>query len=221
MAKDPAVLLYTSDFISGVSDLTMEERGQYITLLCLQHQKGRLTKKTIDISCPNLSEDVLSKFTKDKNGNFYNKRLEKEAEKRREHSKKQRQRALDGWKKRKATADAAALPLEDENEDVNNNIKDNRFFSEFWNLYNKKVGESMCKTAWGKLESDTKSIILEKLPKYIESTPNKKYRKNPYTYLTEEAWKDDVEVEEKKVYGSKEKLKQELEYVKRLKEGLE
>ena len=125
MAKDPAFLFYSSDFLTGVCDLTFEERGQYITLLCLQHQKGRLSKKVIDISIPNAAADVLAKFQKDENGNFFNERLEKESEKRAQHAEKQRQRALSGWKKRKenqnpdkATANATALPLENENENV-------------------------------------------------------------------------------------------------------
>lgn len=36
MAKALTVLFYTSDFLSGTSFFTMEERGQYITLLCEQ-----------------------------------------------------------------------------------------------------------------------------------------------------------------------------------------
>lgn len=125
--KDPAFLFYSSDFLTGVTDLTMEERGQYITLLCIQHQKGRLTPKMIQIAAREASNDVLSKFCKDDQGNFYNERLEVEAKKRSEHAEKQRQRALKGWEKRKkekkksdATADATALPLEDR--DVNENI---------------------------------------------------------------------------------------------------
>ena len=121
MAKDPAFLFYSSDFLTGISDLTMEERGQYITLLCIQHQKGRLTKKLIDITINNILPDVISKFKVDRKGLYYNERLEIEAKKRTDHAEKQRKRALDGWKKRKATADATALPLEDVNEDVNRN----------------------------------------------------------------------------------------------------
>ncbi len=119
MAKDPAFLFYTNDFLTGVAELTMEERGQYITLMCLQHQKGSLTKKLIMINVPGVTKDVLGKFKKNGEGNLFNERLKKEIIKRQEHAEKQRKRALDGWKKRKATADATALPLE--NEDVNEN----------------------------------------------------------------------------------------------------
>ena len=84
--KDPAVLFYTSDFLSGVADLTMAERGQYITLLCLQHQKGRLSKKTILLSVGKVSSDVLAKFRTDEEGCYYNTRMEEEIKKRAAYS---------------------------------------------------------------------------------------------------------------------------------------
>ena len=130
--KDPAFLFYSSDFISGVQDLTMEERGQYITLLCLQHQKGHLTEKMIRLCCGNAAADVMAKFRQDENGLFFNERLETEREKRKAHGEKQRARAIDGWKKRKSnncdtdaaastTAYATAMPLENVNENENIN----------------------------------------------------------------------------------------------------
>ena len=127
MSKDPAFLFYSSDFISGIQNLTMEERGQYITLLCLQHQTGHLTEKMIKISVGNATADVLAKFRQDDGGAYFNARLEAEIEKRKEHSEKQRQRAKEGWKKRQndaennATASATAMPLEDEDENENRN----------------------------------------------------------------------------------------------------
>jgi hypothetical protein len=130
--KDPAFLFYSSDFISGVQDLTMEERGQYITLLCLQHQKGHLTEKMIRLCCGNATADVLAKFQQDDDGLFFNARLEIEIDKRKAHAEKQRVRAIDGWKKRKnqtcdtdatasTTAYATAMPLVNENENINEN----------------------------------------------------------------------------------------------------
>ena len=130
--KDPAFLFYSSDFLSGVQDLTMEERGQYITLLCLQHQKGHLTEKMIRLCCGNATADVLAKFRQDDEGLFFNERLEIEVGKRKAHAEKQRIRAIDGWKKRKnitsdmdatasTTAYATAMPLENENENRNEN----------------------------------------------------------------------------------------------------
>ena len=85
--RDPAFLFYPADFLVGASGLTMEERGQYITILCLQHQKGRLSEKTIRLSLnlkslSEISGDVIEKFCIDENGLYYNKRLEHEIGKR-------------------------------------------------------------------------------------------------------------------------------------------
>lgn len=80
--KDPAVLFYTADFLVGVQGLTMEERGQYITLLCLQHQQGHLSEKTMALAVGTLSEDVKSKFLVDENGLFYQERMDVETAKR-------------------------------------------------------------------------------------------------------------------------------------------
>ena len=110
----------------------MEERGQCITLLCLQHQKGHLTEKMIRLCCGNATADVLAKFQQDDDGLFFNARLEIEIDKRKAHAEKQRVRAIDGWKKRKnqtcdtdatasTTAYATAMPLVNENENINEN----------------------------------------------------------------------------------------------------
>ena len=83
MAKDPAVLFYTSDFLISTMLLSMEDRGKYITILCLMHQQGRLTIEEIEtgINCK-VSENILKKFKTDENGKLYNERLEQEKEKR-------------------------------------------------------------------------------------------------------------------------------------------
>ena len=84
MAKDPAVLFYTSDFISGTITMTDEERGKYILLLCLQHQKGKLTER--ELTSVKDMDAVYSKFEKLEDGFYYNVRMKEEAEKRKKYS---------------------------------------------------------------------------------------------------------------------------------------
>lgn len=96
--KDPAVLFYTSDFLSGVMGLTMTERGQYITLLCLQHQKGHLTEKDIELAVGSASADVMAKFISDDEGKYFNKRMEEEAEIRRRFTESRRKSSLSRFK---------------------------------------------------------------------------------------------------------------------------
>lgn len=88
--KDPAFLFYSSDFLSGTMLMTDEEVGQYIKLLCLQHQKGHLKEKDMLNICKTYNEDIFSKFKKDEEGNYYNERLEHEANKRKAYSESRR-----------------------------------------------------------------------------------------------------------------------------------
>tara|TARA_B100001059_G_C17815319_1_gene574863 strand:- start:631 stop:1326 length:696 start_codon:yes stop_codon:yes gene_type:complete len=204
MSKDPAFLFYSSDFLTGVSDLTMEERGQFITLLCLQHQKGHLTKKVMQLQCHGTpTADVLAKFRIDENGLYYNERVEQEREKRAAHSVKQRENALKRWNKNKSSTkqtlsngNATAMPLENENEneDVNEIIVEiYPAFSDFWNLYDKKIGSrDKIEKKWNSITQKTKEQIIDYLPAYLEATPDKTYRKNPQTFLNNKSWEDEI-----------------------------
>ena len=60
--------------------MTMEERGQYITLICYQHQKGHISLETIRLLVGNVSVKVLNHFKIDENGLYYNERMDKEKE---------------------------------------------------------------------------------------------------------------------------------------------
>jgi hypothetical protein len=85
MPKDPAVLFYTSDFLSGTFCMSNEQVGKYIRLLCLQHQKGMLTEKDMLNICQTYDVDIFEKFTK-KDNFFYNERMFNESERRKSYS---------------------------------------------------------------------------------------------------------------------------------------
>ena len=68
MSKDPAVLFYTSDFLTGTMTMTNDQVGMYIRLLCLQHQKNFLSEKDMLSICKSYDEDVFSKFEKNYQG---------------------------------------------------------------------------------------------------------------------------------------------------------
>lgn len=86
MAKDPAVLFYTSDFLSGTFTMDYEQKGKYITLLCLQHQKGKLTDKDLKAILEDTDIEVFEKFIKADDGFYYNMKLKTEAERRKNYS---------------------------------------------------------------------------------------------------------------------------------------
>lgn len=84
MSKDPAVLFYTSDFISGTLTMSYEQKGKYIILLCLQHQKGHLTKKDMLNICGSYDKDIFDKFI-EIDGKFFNERMKNEIIRRKEY----------------------------------------------------------------------------------------------------------------------------------------
>lgn len=84
--KDPAFLLYTSDFLTGTLTMTDDQVGKYIRLLCLQHQKGRLTEKDMLFICKSYDKDIFDKFIKTIDDLYYNNRLEEEINRRKKYS---------------------------------------------------------------------------------------------------------------------------------------
>jgi len=90
MGKDPAILFYTSDFLVGTYYMTNEQVGRYIRLLCMQHQQGHLSEERMLNICKTYDKDIFEKFIKDDNGLYYNKRLDEEANKRRNYVESRR-----------------------------------------------------------------------------------------------------------------------------------
>ena len=107
--RAPAFQFYADDFLAGTMTMTNEERGAYISLLCLQWSKGFVTELDIQRIClgmPTHSHGICqSKFQADPESRYRNQRLEVERSKQKERSEKQRDIANLRWNK-----DAKAMP---------------------------------------------------------------------------------------------------------------
>lgn len=119
MSKDPAVLFYTSDFLTGTILMNYEQKGKYITLLCIQHQHGIIDKNSFDLIVGN---DIMikSKFLENTNG-FYNQRMLEEANKRKSYCESRSLNKL-GKKHNKKICESYDKHMENENEDVNRDV---------------------------------------------------------------------------------------------------
>jgi hypothetical protein len=146
MAKDPAVLFYTSDFLTGTFSMTNEQVGKYIRLLCLQHQKGKLTEKDMLSICKAYDEDVYLKF-RNEAGLFFNERMFNEGEKRKKYSESRKKNAQTP-KNQLKTKKAYAEHMENANVNVDINeslivIKGGRFkINEVGDLPEIKIGSA-------------------------------------------------------------------------------
>ena len=88
----PAVLLYYEDFLNGTAEMTDEEVGQYIRLLCYQNAKGHLSPEFLSrlFGDRPVKEYVLDKFNADENGCLFNIRMESEIQRRVKYSESRR-----------------------------------------------------------------------------------------------------------------------------------
>lgn len=71
--------------------------------------------------------------------------------------------------------------------------KEHSRFAEFWDLYGKKVDSKKCEAKFNKLSKKEVEAVFEILPRYLQSTPDKQYRKNPLTWLNGKCWNDEVQ----------------------------
>jgi len=113
--KAPAFQFYADDFLAGTITMTNEEKGAYITLLCIQWSRESLTESDFTRVCigmpPHSQRICQSKFQIDAEGNFRNPRMETEREKQDQYRQKQTDNAKKRWVGN-ATAYPIALPVD-------------------------------------------------------------------------------------------------------------
>lgn len=70
--------------------------------------------------------------------------------------------------------------------------EENEMFVTWWELYDKMVGRKDCEKKWQKLTIKEKEACIAAAPAYVASTPDKRFRKNPLSYLNQKAWNDEI-----------------------------
>jgi hypothetical protein len=192
MAKDPAVLFYTSDFLSGTFTMDNEQVGKYIRLLCLQHQKGKLSEKDMLSICKAYDNEIWDKF-KVEDGLYYNDRMYNETIRRQKFSESRRNNAKSPKKESTSEAYAKHMETETENRTITINENINIDFEWFWNEYDKKVGDKQkLKKKWNKLTDEERQNAMNYIDLYKQSVPDKQFRKNPETFINNKSWNDEI-----------------------------
>ena len=126
MSKDPAMLFYPSDFLTGTMFMSNEQVGIYMRLLCSQHQHGgSIDKDNFNALVKSDDKLIRSKFIEDKNG-FYNERLLEEMMKRERKTSNLSEAMKSSWAKRKSEKQATSKPVASENINRNKNRVKNK-----------------------------------------------------------------------------------------------
>jgi len=67
-------------------------------------------------------------------------------------------------------------------------------FEMFWSLYDKKVGITKAKSGFMNLTLEDMGKAIKGVKAYVDSTPNKEWRKNASTWLHQRCWEDEIPV---------------------------
>ena len=71
-------------------------------------------------------------------------------------------------------------------------------FEQWWNFYDNKKSKSVAQKKFLALTLENQETCLKVVSQYVASTPDKKYRKYPVTYLNQESWNDEISNGEQK-----------------------
>jgi hypothetical protein len=66
-------------------------------------------------------------------------------------------------------------------------------FDDFWDIYNKKVGDkSKCEKLWNKLKDEERTSIIKITPGYLTTFPEKQYQPYPETFINQRRWENEI-----------------------------
>lgn len=206
--NNPAILWYPSDFISSTIFWNNEQCGAYIRLLNYQFTLGHLSLEQMkQITSDEL---VLSKFVKDKKGKYYNKRLEKEIEKRQNYCASRSKNKL-GKKKKdminisKSYDKTYDLHMGNENENININNNINNNLEYLIDYFNNNIHSIVYKeyeelTKWKEIFSE--QMIIKAIDEAVlHNARNMKYINAILKNWKDKGYKLPSDIEEKEKEG--------------------
>jgi hypothetical protein len=69
---------------------------------------------------------------------------------------------------------------------------DDNGFSEWWDMYGKKIDRTKCFNKWKKLTAKEQFDCIKATPAYVASTPDLQFRRHPMTYLNNKSWENQI-----------------------------
>lgn len=197
-------------FLEPIEDIAYRRMLDYIYLneCHLPNDIEDIAKKINMRSHIDSIANVLREFFDLTDDGYMNDRAEQEIAKYQEKSDKAKKSANARWNKKGSKAsnnkdsserNANALPSQSEGNanhkprTINQELITSLPFDDFWNAYDyKKGGLTKPKAKWQSLTIEQQELIMAHIPDYVKSTPAKKYRKQPMTYLNNEGWLDEI-----------------------------
>lgn len=189
MAKDKKSFILYTDLIHTVSKLPNDKAGELFKYI-LEYVNDN-DPQTDDLLLQISFEPIKQQLKRDLN------KYETYIEKQKANGKKGGRPKANVTQKTQAFISKpkkADSVNDNDSVNVNDNVNEiNIAFDVFWNLYDKKVGsrERLTKK-WNALKDEERKSIIAYIPKYKISQPEKKFRKNPETFLNQKSWNDEI-----------------------------
>jgi hypothetical protein len=177
MAKDKKSFVAYCDWLESFEELTDEEAGKlakhlfrYVNDLNPE-APDKITKMCFIPIKQSLKRDLV--------------KYEERADRARENG------AKGGRPKTQKTQLVISEPKKPDNVNVSvNDISIGTDFDTFFKAYGKQVDKIPCQREWLNIEREEHAKILEHVSKYVNSTPDVKFRKKPLNYLKDRTWLD-------------------------------
>lgn len=195
MSKDFAFMFYPGDYLRDTQCLSEKAQVAYDRIMCEHMRNICITQKQLNFFTKRLSPDEFAElmFILHETNNGYE--IEWVAESIRERIAYNDSRSKNRKGKIKEDMKTYDSHMEGEGEGEDNSIikSINVPFEKFWNLYDKKRGDkSKLSKKWESFSDEIRLEIMAYLPKYIQSTPDKSFRKDPQTFFNNHSWEDEI-----------------------------
>ena len=205
MTKDPAFLFYPGDYLQDTQCLSESTQVAYDRIMCEHMRNICISKQQLNFFTKRLTDEerneLLMMLTKKPEG-YQITWVAESIEKRRLYSESRRDNRKSTSKEKPKKGNNISLSYDEhmvnENENEVKEEKENEIliwptFEDFWNEYNKKVGnKEKIEKKWDKITQNDKELIMKYLPDYRKAQPDKKYRKHPETFLNNKSWNDEL-----------------------------
>lgn len=87
--------------------------------------------------------------------------------------------------------------FESKEKQVTEDERKEKGFEMFWNLYDKRIDKGKARKAFMNLTLTDMYEAVKKVSQYVESTPDKKYRKMPSTWINNRGWESEMSINKK------------------------
>lgn len=191
MAKDPAFLFYPGDYLRDTQNLSEKAQVAYDRIMCEHMRNICITQQQVNFFTKRLNDDERSELffvLEKKDDGYIIPWVVESICRRRDYSESRRNNRSSP---NKLISKTYVSHMENENVIENKKVI-NIPFEIFWNLYDKKIAKSICEKKWSKLTEEQRELAINHIPKYKLANPDKKYRKDPESYINRETWNDEV-----------------------------